>query len=155
MKGARPRILLAENDPNDVEMMLVAFGEHQKSHEVIVVPDGAQALDYLHSRGDFEHRPPGDPALILLDLKMPKLDGLEVLQNIKTNQHLRPIPVVMLTSSRDERDLARSYDLGVNAFLVKPVEFPAFIRAVQRLSAFWTLHNQPPPMINGAQSLSL
>jgi CheY-like chemotaxis protein len=154
MTVVRPRILLAENDPNDVEMTLAALGDHQITHEVVVVSDGAQAMDYLHSHGEFASREPGDPVVVLLDLKMPKLDGLEVLRTMKTNQHFRAIPVVMLTSSREERDLALSYELGVNAFIVKPVEFSAFIRAVKQLSAFWTIHNHPPPTIDRGGSSS-
>jgi CheY-like chemotaxis protein len=154
MKVVRPRILLAENDPHDVEMTLAALGDHQTTHDVVVVSDGAQAMEYLQSCGEFADREPGNPVMVLLDLKMPKLDGLEVLRTIKTNQYLRAIPVVMLTSSREERDLARSYELGVNAFIVKPVEFSAFNRAVKQLSAFWTIHNQPPPTIERGGSFS-
>jgi CheY-like chemotaxis protein len=145
MKTALPQILFAENSPHDVEMTLAAFEEHHVTNEVVVVEDGAEALDYLRSQGRFAGRPPGHPILVLLDLKMPKVDGLEVLRAIKEDVDLRMIPVVMLTSSREERDLVRSYQLGVNAFIVKPVGFPAFIDAVRQLGTFWAIHNQPPP----------
>ena len=140
-----PRILFAENDPNDVEMTLAALTEHHVTNEIVVVPDGAAALDYLYARGRFAGRPPGNPLFILLDLKMPKVDGLEVLKTIKSDPALRLIPVVMLTSSREEQDLVRSYELGTNAFIVKPVGFPAFVDAIKHLGVFWAIHNQPPP----------
>jgi CheY-like chemotaxis protein len=139
------RILFAENDPHDVEMTLSALAEHHVTNEVVVVPDGAEALDYLYARGRFAGRPPGHPLFVLLDLKMPKVDGLEVLKAIKHDEALRLIPVVMLTSSRQEQDLVRSYELGTNAFIVKPVGFPAFVDAIKHLGVFWAIHNQPPP----------
>ncbi|HUR59110.1 MAG TPA: response regulator [Opitutaceae bacterium] len=140
-----PRILFAENDPLDVEMTLAALAEHHVTNEIVVVPDGAAALDYLYARGRFAGRPAGNPLFILLDLKMPKVDGLEVLKTIKADAALRLIPVVMLTSSREEQDLVRSYELGTNAFIVKPVGFPAFVDAIKHLGVFWAIHNQPPP----------
>lgn len=139
------RILLAEDSPQDVEMTLEALAQHHLINEVIVVNDGAQALDYLFRRGKFASRPPGNPVLVLLDLKMPKVDGLEVLRMIKSSDHLKTTPVVMLTSSREEQDVVRSYRLGINAYVVKPVDFPSFIEAVKQLGAFWAIHNEPPP----------
>jgi CheY-like chemotaxis protein len=139
------RILLAEDDPNDVEMTLAALDEHHLFNEVVVVNDGAEALDYLYHRGKFEGRPNGNPAVVLLDIKMPKVDGLEVLRRLKGDEGLRTIPVVMLTSSREERDVIESYRLGVNAYVVKPVAFQEFIDAIKNLGLFWAVVNQPPP----------
>jgi CheY-like chemotaxis protein len=124
-------ILLVEDNPNDVELTLEALAEHNLANEVVVVNDGAEALDYLYRRGKFRMRARGHPAVVLLDLKMPKVDGLEVLQTIKTDEELKTIPVVMLTSSREEKDLVESYKLGVNAYVVKPVDFQQFIDAVK------------------------
>ncbi|HSI08127.1 MAG: response regulator [Rariglobus sp.] len=138
-------ILLVEDNSYDAEMTLVALSEHHLSNEVVHVTDGEQALDYLYSRGKFEGRPAGNPIVILLDLKMPKMDGLEVLKIIKADAALHAIPVVMLTSSREESDLVRSYALGVNAYVVKPVNFQQFVDAVKQLSIFWAVHNEPPP----------
>ncbi len=138
-------ILLAEDSPQDVEMTLAAFADHKLVNEVVVVHDGEQALDYLYSRGRYADRPPGNPILVLLDLKMPKVDGLEVLRSIKSDDTLRTTPVVMLTSSAEEQDIVRSYRLGINAYVVKPVDFHAFIEAVKQLGTFWTIHNEPPP----------
>lgn len=123
---------------------MTALEKCQLANEIIVARDGAEALDYLCATGQFGNRPAGDPAVVLLDLKLPKIDGLEVLQNVKGNAALRHIPVVMLTSSREERDLVRSYDLGVNAFVVKPVEFNEFFKAIQDLGVFWALLNELP-----------
>jgi CheY-like chemotaxis protein len=144
------RILLAEDSPQDVEMTLEAFSQHHLINEIIVVNDGEQALDYLYSRGRFAGRPPGNPVLVLLDLKMPKVDGLEVLRTIKSDDRLRTTPVVMLTSSREEQDVVRSYRLGINAYVVKPVDFHSFIEAVKQLGAFWAIHNEPPPPLASA-----
>jgi CheY-like chemotaxis protein len=143
--GEPKRILFAEDSPQDVEMTLAALADHNLSNEIVAVNDGEQALDFLYSRGKFENRAGGNPVLVLLDLKMPKVDGLEVLRTIKQDPHLRTIPVVMLTSSREEQDVVRSYQLGINSYVVKPVDFHAFIEAVKQLGAFWTLHNEPPP----------
>lgn len=145
MKTTLKRILYAEDSPHDIEMTLDALAEHKLANEVVVVPDGAEALDYLYARGRFEGRSPGNPVLVLLDLKMPRVDGLEVLRTVKQDDRLRTIPVVMLTSSREEGDLIRSYQLGVNAYIVKPVEFSGFIDAVKNVGAFWAVFNQPPP----------
>ena len=139
------RILLAEDDPNDVELTLTALGENHLANEVVVVNDGVEALDYLYVRGRFADRPRGNPAVVLLDIKMPKLDGLEVLKRMKADEGLRSVPVVMLTSSREESDLLESYRLGVNAYVVKPVDFREFIGAVRNLGLFWAVVNQPPP----------
>jgi CheY-like chemotaxis protein len=138
-------ILLVEDSPKDVELTLAALEQCQLANTVIVTRDGAEALDYLMARGAFEGRAAGDPAVVLLDLKLPKVDGLEVLEQIKSNPHLRQTPVVMLTSSREERDLMRSYSLGVNAFVVKPVGFEQFFEAIRDLGMFWAVLNEPPP----------
>jgi len=143
--GELKRILLAEDNPEDVELTLAALSEHQLVNEVVVVRDGAEALDYLFRRGAYAARPGGQPAVVLLDVKMPRVDGLEVLRQIKADPALRIIPVVMLTSSREERDLVESYRLGVNAYVVKPVDFKEFIGAVKNLGLFWAVLNEPPP----------
>ena len=137
-------ILLAEDDPNDVELTLAALAEHNLANKVEVVRDGAEALDYLFRQGKFATRPGGNPVLVLLDLKMPKVNGLEVLHKIKTDEKLKTIPVVALTSSRESPDVRRCYDYGVNAYVVKPVGFPDFIKAVKQLGIFWAVLNQPP-----------
>ena len=137
-------ILLAEDNPKDVELTLSALEEHNLANKVVVVNDGAEALDYLYCRGKFKTRTPGHPAVVLLDLKMPKVDGLEVLRTIKNDTKLRTIPLVILTSSREECDLVDSYKLGVNAYVVKPVDFQQFIQAVKTLGAFWALINESP-----------
>lgn len=147
MKAAR--ILLAEDSAQDVELTLNALAEHNIGNSVAVARDGAEALDYLYARGKFAGREQGNPVLLLLDLKMPKVDGLEVLRTVKTDPRLRSIPVVILTSSREEQDLVRSYEQGVNAYVVKPVEFDKFLRAVRDLGLFWVLINEPPPAARG------
>lgn len=147
MKAAR--ILLAEDSAQDVELTLNALAEHNIGNSVAVARDGAEALDYLCKRGKFAGREQGNPVLLLLDLKMPKVDGLEVLRAVKSDPRLRSIPVVVLTSSREEQDLVRSYELGVNAYVVKPVEFDKFLRAVRDLGLFWVLINEPPPAARG------
>lgn len=139
------RILLAEDNPEDVELTLASLEDIHLANEVVAVGDGAEALDYLFRRGQFSMRAPGNPAVVLLDLKMPKVDGLEVLRAIKADPDLKSIPVVILTSSREERDLVESYRLGVNAFVVKPVAFAEFAAAVKELGLFWGLINEPPP----------
>jgi CheY-like chemotaxis protein len=139
------RILLAEDDPNDAELTLRALAKHNIANQVDVVGDGQEALDYLYRHGAYAGRPAEQPAVILLDIKMPRITGLEVLRRIKSDPEMRTTPVVILTSSREERDLLESYHLGVNAFVVKPVEFDDFLDAVQRLGLFWMLVNQPPP----------
>jgi CheY-like chemotaxis protein len=145
MEGKLGRILMVEDDPNDVELTLTALEEYHLANEVVVARDGQQALDYLYCRGEFSSRPPENPAVMLLDLKLPKVDGLEVLQQVKSDQNLMMIPVVVLTSSQEEKDMMRSYRLGVNAYVVKPVDFHEFVNAVRELGAFWAVINQPPP----------
>lgn len=138
------RILLAEDNPKDVELTLAALDEHHLANEVVVVNDGVETLDYLYRRGKFAMRADNNPAVVLLDLKMPKMDGLEVLRTVKSDHNLKTIPVVVLTSSREEKDLVESYKLGVNAYVVKPVDFQQFIDAVKQLGAFWAILNEPP-----------
>jgi len=138
-------ILLVEDSPNDVEMTLTALKQHKLSNEVSVARDGVEALDYLYRRGKFQDRPAGHPIVVFLDLKMPRVDGLEVLRQMKNDADLRIIPVVMLTSSREESDLVESYKLGVNAYVVKPVGFQQFVDAIGQLGMFWAVLNEPPP----------
>lgn len=138
-------ILLVEDDPRDLELTLVALERSQLANEVIVVRDGEAALDYLMGKGGYEGRAVGNPAVVLLDLKLPKVNGLEVLQAVRSTEGLRSIPVVMLTSSHEETDVLRSYQLGVNAYVVKPVEFKQFVEAIADLGIFWAVLNEPPP----------
>jgi len=147
------RILLAEDNANDVELTLEALGHHNLANEVVVTRDGEEALDYLYCRGPFKMREEGNPAVLLLDLKMPKVDGMEVLRQVKADPDLKTVPVVILTSSREERDLVESYHLGVNAYVVKPVDFHEFIDAVKELGLFWSIINVAPPS-NGARRLT-
>jgi CheY-like chemotaxis protein len=137
-------ILLVEDSENDIELTLAALSKHV-ANEVKVARDGAEALDYLYRRGAYAGRANGTPALVMLDIKMPKVDGLEVLRTIKADPVLKSIPVVVLTSSREQRDLVESYERGVNAYVVKPVEFEKFLNAVKQLGLFWVLLNEPPP----------
>jgi CheY-like chemotaxis protein len=139
------RILLVEDSVNDVELTLSALAESYLANEVVVVRDGQDALDYLLRQGMFKMRAAGNPAVVLLDLKLPKVDGLEVLKVIKSTPTLKTIPVVMLTSSREEADVVQSYSLGVNAYVVKPVEFDRFVKALKELGLFWAVINEPPP----------
>ena len=143
------RILLAEDDPKDVELTLTALEEHNLANKVVVARDGAEALDYLYRRGRFADRLDGQPVVVLLDLKMPRVDGLEVLRQIKGDPELRTIPIVILTSSRQEQDIVESYDLGVNAYVVKPVAFDTFVDVVRQLGLFWVLTNEAPPSAIG------
>jgi CheY-like chemotaxis protein len=138
-------ILLAEDNGNDVELTLAALRENRVANEVVVTRDGAETLDYLYGRNAYHGRVGGNPALLLLDLKMPKVDGLEVLRRVKADPRLHTVPVVILTSSREEQDVVTSYDLGVNAYVVKPVDFHEFIDAVKLLGGFWAVVNEPPP----------
>ncbi len=138
-------ILLVEDNPHDLELTLIALAKSQLANEVVVVRDGAEALGYLHRRGEFQERAVGNPAVILLDLKLPKVDGLEVLREIRDTDALKSVPVVMLTSSKEEQDVLRSYELGVNAYVVKPVDFAEFVRAIADLGIFWAVLNEPPP----------
>lgn len=139
------RILLVEDSENDATLTLAAFDEVNLANEVVVVRDGQQALDYLFGEGDYAATPEPAPAVVLLDLKLPKIDGLQVLERLKSDPERRRIPVVMLTSSREESDLARSYDLGVNAYVVKPVSFDAFSKSLREVGLFWAVVNQAPP----------
>ena len=138
------KILIAEDNANDAELMLVALQKHRLSNELIFVRDGAQALDYLYKRNEFADRGGQNPALVLLDLKMPKVDGIEVLKQVKSDPAMRSIPIVVLTSSREEQDLVQTYDLGVNAYVVKPVDFHEFVDAVKLLGGFWAVVNETP-----------
>lgn len=139
------RILLVEDDPKDVELTLTALEEYNLANEVVVAADGEQALDYLYYRGNYMRRARENPAVLLLDLKLPKVDGLEVLKQLKSDENLKLIPVVVLTSSREEKDMVTSYKLGVNAYVVKPVDFHEFVNAIKELGVFWAVINEPPP----------
>jgi len=139
------RILLAEDNVHDIELTLSALEEHNLANEVIVVRDGAEALDYLYQRGKFAGHANGLPVVVLLDLKMPKVDGLQVLKQMRDDPLLRHIPVVMITSSREEQDLIRSYQLGVNAYVVKPMDFQQFVASIKEVGFFWAVINEPPP----------
>src|SRR4028118_528499 len=139
------RILLVEDSPNDVELILTALSENCLANEVVVVRDGEEALDYLYRQGVFRLRMEGNPVVVLLDLKLPKVDGLEVLAQLKSDSQLKVVPVVVLTSSHEEQDILRSYNLGVNAYVVKPVDFHEFVGAIKELGLFWAVINQPPP----------
>jgi DNA-binding response OmpR family regulator len=143
--GILARILMVEDDPKDVELSLTALDEYNLANEVVVAHDGEEALDYLYYRGNFATRPSGNPAVLLLDLKLPKVDGLEVLKQIKSDATLSMIPVVVLTSSHEEKDMVASYKLGVNAYVVKPVAFHEFVNAIKELGMFWAVINEPPP----------
>jgi CheY-like chemotaxis protein len=144
MNGLK-RILLVEDDPKDVELTLTGLSEYNLANEVVVVRDGEEALDYLYRRGNYQTRANANPAVMLLDLKLPKLNGFEVLERVRTDDNLKMIPVVVLTSSHEERDLVKSYKLGVNAYVVKPVDFHQFVNAVKELGVFWAVTNEPPP----------
>jgi CheY-like chemotaxis protein len=139
------RILIVEDDPNDLELTLTALADYNLANEVVVTRDGQQALDYLYCRAEFSARSPRNPAVMLLDLKLPKVGGLEVLRQVKSEERLKLIPVVVLTSSHEEKDMMRSYSLGVNAYVVKPVDFHQFVNAVKELGVFWAVINEPPP----------
>lgn len=139
------RILIVEDDPRDVELTLTALEDYKLANEVMVCRDGKEALDYLYCRGQFQARSSENPAVMLLDLKLPKVDGLEVLKQIRSDERLKMIPVVVLTSSHEEKDMMRSYQLGVNAYVVKPVDFHEFVNAVKELGVFWAIINEPPP----------
>ena len=138
-------ILLVEDNPHDLELTLIALSKSQLANEVVIARDGAEALDYLHRRGEYKERAVGNPAVVLLDLKLPKVDGLEVLREIRNTESLKSMPVCMLTSSKEEQDVVRSYELGVNAYVVKPVDFAEFLRAIADLGVFWAVLNEPPP----------
>ena len=139
------RILMVEDDPKDVELTLTALEDYNLANEVVVTGDGEEALDFLYYRGKWASRPRENPAVMLLDLKLPKVDGLEVLRQVKSDENLHLIPVVVLTSSREEKDLVTSYRLGVNAYVVKPVDFHEFVNAIRELGVFWAVINAAPP----------
>jgi CheY-like chemotaxis protein len=139
------RILLVEDNERDLELTMAALEEHNLANEVVVARDGAEALDYLYNRGKFAGHANGLPVVVMLDLKMPKVDGLEVLRTMRGDPYFKHIPVVMVTSSREEQDLVRSYQLGVNAYVVKPVDFQKFVESVKQVGFFWAIVNEPPP----------
>lgn len=137
-------ILLAEDNPKDAELTLEALADNKLVNRVVLVRDGVEALEYLHCKGKYESRKPGHPAVVVLDIKMPRMDGIEVLRAIRSDSALKLIPVVMLTSSREEQDLVQSYELGSNAYVVKPVKFTEFVEAVKQLGVFWAMLNELP-----------
>jgi CheY-like chemotaxis protein len=139
------RILLVEDSINDVELILTALAENHLGNEVVVVRDGEEALDYLYRRGVYRLRREGNPIVVLLDLKLPKIDGIEVLAQLKADASLKTLPIVILTSSREEQDLTRCYELGTNAYVVKPIDFHEFVDAIRGLGLFWAIINEPPP----------
>lgn len=145
------KILLAEDNPKDVELTLEALDESLLANRVEVVRDGVETLEYLRCEGKFANREPGLPSVLLLDIKMPRKDGIEVLREIRSDPKLKLLPVVMLTSSREDKDLLNSYYLGVNAYVVKPVSFNGFIDAVKQLGIFWGLVNELPPEISSSK----
>jgi CheY-like chemotaxis protein len=145
MKNELGRILIVEDDPRDLELTLMALEDYKLANQVMVTRDGQEALDYLYCRGQFNTRSDGNPAVVMLDLKLPKVDGLEVLKQVRSDEILKMIPVVVLTSSHEEKDMMRSYKLGVNAYVVKPVYFHEFVNAVKELGVFWAVINEPPP----------
>jgi DNA-binding response OmpR family regulator len=142
--NTRGRIVLVEDDPKTWNLLLRPLG-NTIANEVIVARDGEEALEYLYSRGKFKTRSNGNPAVVLLDLKLPKVDGLEVLKQVKSEEKLRMIPIVVLTSSKEEKDMVASYKLGVSAYVVKPVDFHEFVNAIKELGVFWAVINEPPP----------
>jgi CheY-like chemotaxis protein len=139
------RILLVEDNDRDMELTLAALEEYNLANEVVIAHDGVEALDYIYGRGKFAGHANGQPVVVLLDLKMPKMDGLEVLRQMRGDPNIRHVPVVMLTSSREEQDLIHSYELGVNAYVVKPVDFQKFVDSVKQIGMFWAIINEPPP----------
>jgi CheY-like chemotaxis protein len=146
MRSLKP-ILLVEDNLNDIELVMDALRRNNIANKIVSARDGGEALDYLYRRGEFAGREGDDPVFLLLDLKMPKVDGLEVLRQIKSDQKLQMIPVVMLTSSKEESDLVKSYRLGVNSYVVKPVDFGQFVEVIRQLGLFWAVINEPPPMV--------
>ena len=139
-------ILLAEDNPKDVELTLEALSEHNLANQVVVVKDGVEALEFLRYQGNYKMRQKGFPVVLLMDLKMPRMDGIETLRIIRSDLELKMLPVVMLSSSREEQDLVRSYELGVNAYVVKPVDFKEFVKAVKQVGVFWAIINELPPI---------
>jgi len=145
MKTEIKRILIVDDSPKDVELTIAALSENNLANEVVVAEDGEEALDYLYKRGKFSNHP-GYPAVILLDIKMPKMNGIEVLRHIRNDPKLKLIPVIMVTSSREERDLVESYKLGANSYVVKPVDINQFLEAIKILGQYWAIVNQPPTL---------
>ncbi len=145
MDNVPARVLLVEDSPHDIELTLDALSEYRLANRMDIARDGEEALDYLFRRGEFATRPEGNPVVIFLDIKLPKIDGIEVLRQLRSDVHLRQIPVVILSSSREEEDLRAGYDLGVNAYIVKPVDFCSFVEAVRTCGLFWAILNEPPP----------
>jgi two-component system response regulator len=139
------RILLIDDSPRDIELVMDALESNHLANGIVALRDGSEGLDYLYCRGQFANRTDGHPAVVLLDLKMPKVDGLEVLRQVKGDPNLRMIPIVIMTSSREEQDLVKSYGLGANAYIVKPMEFQKFVDTVGQIGAFWAVLNEPPP----------
>ncbi len=139
------RILLAEDDEKDIELTLKTLEEYNLANETVVVRDGVEALDYLYSRGNFSERPGGNPVVIMLDLKMPRMNGIQVLRSLKEDEKLKQIPVVVLSSSSEERDLEECYKLGINGYVIKPVRFDKFVETIRQIGIFWALINEPPP----------
>jgi DNA-binding response OmpR family regulator len=139
-------ILLVEDDPNDVELIMTGLASNNVANEIVVARDGQEALDYLYCSGKYEGRTGGIPAAVLLDLKLPKVGGLEVLKNMRSNEKLARVPVVILTSSREEKDIIEGYRLGTNGYVVKPLDFHQFVDAVRLTGAFWAVINEPPPV---------
>jgi two-component system, response regulator len=138
-------ILMADDNPKDVELTLEAMADNNLANQVIVVKDGVEALEYLRREGKFKDYKEGNPCVILLDIKMPRMDGIEVLRHIRSDNHLKRIPVLVLSSSREEKDLFDAYELGVNGYVVKPVNFQKFIDAVKQIGSFWAVLNELPP----------
>ena len=143
--GNLRKILLAEDNPKDVELTIEALSEHNLANHVVVVKDGVEAMEYLRYEGNYKQRKHENPAVLLLDIKMPRMNGIEVLKAVRNDDKLKTIPVVILTSSREESDLIKSYELGVNAYVVKPVNFKDFIEAIKQIGIFWALLNELPP----------
>ena len=152
MRSQLVEILLVEDDPNDVELTLSAFERNNLANRVQVVRDGQEALDYLFCRGEYTNRGNGSPRVVLLDLKLPKVDGLDVLKAIRADPALRTQPVVVLTSSREEPDISKSYALGINSYIVKPIDFEAFVETTSMLGFYWGLLNEPPPRREGGDA---
>lgn len=146
------RILLVEDSPNDVELILTALSDNYLANEVVVVRDGEEALDYMYRRGKFKLRVKGEPIVVFLDLKLPKVDGLEVLAHLKADPILQVVPIVVLTSSHEEPDLSRCYELGTNAYVVKPINFHDFVDVIKQLGLFWAVLNQPPPLLGAGEA---
>ncbi len=144
MSSCQHRILLVEDDEADIELTVTAFKKYNLCNDIDIARDGVEALDYLHRRGEYENRSEHDPVVVLLDLKMPRMGGIEVLEKIKTDSKLKRIPVVVMTSSKEHPDIEKCYDLGVNAYVVKPVNFNEFTDSIKKLGLFWLVLNQAP-----------